>query len=169
MSYKDPSESRDDEMAEASDKRICTPAASSGKGGGGVRKNLCSVRRKRMRSKMEAADESPVESGDGGGGCGVGGVGGGSDEVRRASVVSDGCKKAKKTILLPKRFCGSRDRGRADSPERTSTQSVTSQARNCGNSNNNSSSSRKMDNHLAMIFMGIVLIFLGHEVQCRRD
>ena len=165
MSYKDPSESRDDEMAEASDKRICTPAASSGKGGGGVRKNLCSVRRKRMRSKMEAADESPVESGDGGGGCGVGGVGGGSDEVRRASVVSDGCKKAKKTILLPKRFC----RGRADSPERTSTQSVTSQARNCGNSNSSSSSSRKMDNHLAMIFMGIVLIFLGHEVQCRRD
>ena len=168
MSYKDPSESRDDEMAEASDKRICTPAASSGKGGGGVRKNLCSVRRKRMRSKMEAADESPVESGDGGGG----GVGGGSDEVRRASVVSDGCKKAKKTILLPKRFCRSRDGGRADSPERTSTQSVTSQARNCGNSNNNnssSSSSRKMDNHLAMIFMGIVLIFLGHEVQCRRD
>ena len=128
-----------------------------------MRKNLCSVRRKRMRSKMEAADESPVESGDGGGG-------GGSDEVRRASVVSDGCKKAKKTILLPKRFCRSRDRGRADSPERTSTQSVTSQARNCGNSNNNnSSSSRKMDNHLAMIFMGIVLIFLGHEVQCRRD
>ena len=150
-------------MAEASDRRICTPAASSGKGGGGVRKNLCSVRRKRMRSKMEAADESPGESGNGSGG------GGGSDEVRRASVVSDGCKKAKETILLPKRFCRSRDRRRADSLERTSTHSVTNQASNCGTSNNSSSSSRKMDNHLAMIFMGIVLIFLGHEVQCRRD
>ena len=103
------------------------------------------------------ADESPVESADGGSGEGV----------RRASVVSDHCKKARKTILLPKRFCRSRGSGRVDSPERTSTHSVISQARNCGNPNNSSSSSsssRKMDNHLAMIFMGIVLIFLGHEV-----
>ena len=160
MSCKVPSESRDDELAEAAERRILTPAASSGKGGGGVRKNLCSVRRKRMRSKMEA-DESPVESAD---------DGGSGEGVRRASVVSDHCKKARKTILLPKRFCRSRGSGRVDSPERTSTHSVMSQARNCGNSNNSSSSSsRKMDNHLAMIFMGIVLIFLGHEVQCRRD
>ena len=163
MSYKVPPESRDDETGEAAESRIWTPA-SSGKGGGGrggVRKSLCSVRRKRMRSKREA-DESPMESGDGGGG------GDGEDGLRSASVVSERCRKARKTIMLPKSFCRSRDKGRRnDSPERTSTHSMTSQARNGGNSN--SSSSRKMDNHLAMIFMGIVLIFLGHEVQCRVD
>ena len=166
MSYKVPPESRDDETGEAAESRIWTPA-SSGKGGGGrggVRKSLCSVRRKRMRSKREA-DESPMESGDGDGG---GGGGDSEDGLRSASVVSERCRKARKTIMLPKSFCRSRDKGRRnDSPERTSTHSMTSQARNGGNSN--SSSSRKMDNHLAMIFMGIVLIFLGHEVQCRVD
>ena len=149
-------------MSETTERRLWTAAASSGKGGGGVRKNLCSVRRKRMRSKMETGG-SPVESGD----EGCGGGGGGGDGVRRASAtVIDGCKKANITILVPKRFCSSRDKGHAESHVRASTLSVGTQARNCGNSNS-SSSSRMMDNHLAMIFMGIVLIFLGREPQCR--
>ena len=129
-----------------------------------MRKNLCSVRRKRMRSKM---DESQVESREDGSGS-VGGS-------RRTSsaIDADGCTKAKKTtILLPKRFCRSRDKGRADLLENTSASahSVTSQARSNGNANSSSSnsSSRKMDNHLAMIFMGIVLIFLGRKLQCRQ-
>ena len=128
-----------------------------------MRKNLCSVRRKRMRSKT---DESQMESGE----DVVGNVGG----SRLTSSARDGCTKAKKTtILLPKRFCRSRDKGRADAVavEYTSANSATSHARSNGNansSNSNSSSSRKMDNHLAMIFMGIVLIFLGRKLQYRQ-
>ena len=127
-----------------------------------MRKNLCSVRRKRMRSKT---DESQVESRED--------VVSSVEGSRRTSSARDGYTKAKKTtILLPKRFCRSRDKGRADLLENTSASahSVTSQARSNGNANSSSSnsSSRKMDNHLAMIFMGIVLIFLGRELQCRQ-
>ena len=118
-----------------------------------MRKNLCSVRRKRMRSKT---DESQMEGGE----DVVGSVGG----SRRTSPAGYGYTKAKKiTIMLPKRFCRSRDKGCADN---TSVHSATNQARSNGNSSN--SSSRKMDNHLAMIFMGIVLIFLGRELQYRQ-
>ena len=127
-----------------------------------MRKNLCSVRRKRMRSKT---DESQMESRED--------VVSSVEGSRRTSSARDGYTKAKKTtILLPKRFCRSRDKGRADLLENTSASahSVTSQARSNGNANSSSSnsSSRKMDNHLAMIFMGIVLIFLGRELQCRQ-
>ena len=106
---------------------------------GGARKSLCSVRRKRTMCKMDVV-ELPLKSGRA------------ADELRRSSVGTEKCKK---------KFCGGGRESENSTAlvEGTSSHSIASQAKGAVNSSN--SGNRRMDKHLAMIFMGIVLIFLG--------
>ena len=96
---------------------------------GGVRKNRCSVRRKRTLKSDHAAAE-----------------------LGRSSVGIEKCKKK-----FSRRVC--ENEHNTALAEVASPHSTTCQAK--GGVNSSNSGSRKMDKHLAMIFMGIVLIFLG--------